>query len=77
MAKLEKRIIIPDRCKKDLVEIPANIVERLEIIPVEHVDEVLARALAEPVEPIEWSEEEDLASQPTGLAAGGLSPTAH
>ncbi|MAF29913.1 MAG: endopeptidase La [Croceicoccus sp.] len=70
-------VLIPEENKKDLVEIPANIVERLEIIPVEHVDEVLARALAEPVEPIEWSEEEDLASQPTGLAAGGLSPTAH
>ncbi|WP_420481931.1 endopeptidase La [Croceicoccus gelatinilyticus] len=73
-----KTVLIPEENEKDLVEIPANIVERLEIIPVSHVDEVLARALAEPLHPIEWSEEDDIASQPGPVHGGGsVAPTAH
>ncbi len=71
-------VLIPEENKKDLVESPANIIERLEIVPVEHVDQVLARALAEPVMPIEWNEEDDLASQPNVPAGGdNVSRTAH
>ncbi|MDR7101254.1 endopeptidase La [Croceicoccus sp. BE223] len=73
-----KTVLIPEENRKDLVEIPANIVEALEIIPVSHVDEVLARALAESLAPIEWSEEDDLASQPGPVAGSGeVSRTAH
>ena len=62
----------------DLAEIPANIKEGLEIVPVAHVDEVLARALATAPEAIEWTEADDLASQPaTPGAPQGTSPTAH
>jgi ATP-dependent Lon protease len=57
-------VLIPEENRKDLDEIPANIREGLEIVPVSHVDEVLERALVAPVEPIVWSEEDDLASQP-------------
>ncbi|MPT48430.1 MAG: endopeptidase La [Sphingobium sp.] len=59
-----KTVLIPAENEKDLAEIPANVTEGLEIVPVSHVDEVLARALAAPLEPISWSEEDDLASQP-------------
>jgi ATP-dependent Lon protease len=59
-----KTVFIPEENRKDLAEIPANIREGLEILPVSHVDEVLARALTAPVEPIEWTEADDLASQP-------------
>lgn len=59
-----KTVLIPQENEKDLSEIPVNITENLEIIPVSHVDEVLARALASPLEPISWSEEDDLAAQP-------------
>ena len=38
------------------MEIPDNVKQGLEIIPVETADEVLARALAAPVEPVEWTE---------------------
>lgn len=77
-----KTVLIPEENVKDLAEIPANAKEGLEIIPVSHVDEVLARALVEPLEAIEWTEADDLASQPVANApgAGGASgevPTAH
>jgi ATP-dependent Lon protease len=58
------RVIIPAENEKDLVEIPANIREGLEIVPVAHVDEVLALALATPVVPIEWSDADELAAVP-------------
>ncbi|MDE1915114.1 MAG: endopeptidase La [Sphingomonadales bacterium] len=59
-----KTVLIPEENRKDLAEIPANIREGLEIVPVGHVDEVLARALTKPIEAIEWTEADDLASQP-------------
>ncbi|MDQ4420097.1 endopeptidase La [Sphingobium sp. DEHP117] len=64
-----RTVLIPIENEKDLAEIPANITENLEIVPVSHVDEVLARALATPLEPISWSEEDDLAAQPVSSAA--------
>jgi ATP-dependent Lon protease len=69
-------VLIPEENLKDLAEIPKNVTEGLEIVPVAHVDEVLQRALTAPLEPIEWSEADDLASQPTPALAGG-SATAH
>jgi ATP-dependent Lon protease len=58
------RVIIPAENEKDLVEIPANIREGLEIVPVSHVDEVLTLALATPVIPIEWTDADELAAVP-------------
>ncbi|GHC92546.1 endopeptidase La [Novosphingobium pokkalii] len=75
-----KTVLIPEENRKDLAEIPANIREGLEIVPVSHVDEVLARALVAPVEAIEWTEADDLATQPAAgaLGSGGqTAPTAH
>ncbi len=75
-----KTVLIPEENRKDLAEIPANILDGLEIIPVTHVDEVLARALTEPVVPIEWTEADELASQaaaPAPLGGVAASPTAH
>ncbi|WP_028641141.1 endopeptidase La [Novosphingobium acidiphilum] len=71
-------VLIPEENRKDLAEIPANILDGLEILPVSHVDEVLARALVSPTEPIEWTEADDLASQPVAaLPAAIVPPTAH
>jgi len=70
-----KTVLIPEENRKDLIEIPANIKEGMEIIPVSHVDEVLARALTSAPQAIEWTEADDLASQP-GMAAGGQMPSA-
>jgi len=57
-------VLIPSENEKDLADIPANILEGLEIVPVGHVDEVLARALVTPVVPIEWTEADELATEP-------------
>ncbi|WP_374525908.1 endopeptidase La [Sphingopyxis sp.] len=63
-------VLIPEENEKDLVEIPANITRSLKIIPVTHVDQVLAEALVSPVEPIEWTEADELAASPP-IASGG------
>lgn len=47
-----KTIIIPDENKKDLKEIPDNIKESLNVIPVKWIDEVLDVALAYQPKPI-------------------------
>jgi ATP-dependent Lon protease len=72
-------VIIPKENEKDLAEIPANIREGLKIIPVAHVDEVLALALAGPIVPIDWTEADDLASQPRlgGPESGGAGVPIH
>jgi ATP-dependent Lon protease len=57
-----KTVLIPQENEKDLAEIPVNIKEGLEIIPVSHVDQVLARALVEPLAPVEWTEADELAA---------------
>jgi ATP-dependent Lon protease len=51
-----KTVIIPDENQKDLVEIPKNITESLEIRPVKWIDEVLDLALARPLVPTGRSE---------------------
>ncbi|RZV32314.1 MAG: endopeptidase La [Sphingomonadaceae bacterium] len=73
-----KTVLIPEENVKDLAEIPANVKEGLDIIPVAHVDQVLELALVQTPEPIDWSEADDLASQPApGEVGGALPPTAH
>ncbi|EAR51680.1 ATP-dependent protease La [Oceanicola granulosus HTCC2516] len=51
-----KTVLIPAENEKDLPEIPDNVKEGLEIVPVKHVSEVLERALVSKPEPIEWDE---------------------
>lgn len=57
-------VLIPRDNVKDLVEIPDNVKDGLEIIPVDTVSEVLAKALVSQPVPIEWEEDEDLDSRP-------------
>jgi ATP-dependent Lon protease len=56
-----KTVIIPAENEKDLVEIPDNVKEGLDIVPVKHVDQVLAIALTEALDPIDWSDADELA----------------
>ncbi len=69
-----KKVLIPEENQKDLAEIPANVKEGLEIVPVAHVDEVLRHALTTLTVPIEWTEADDLASQP-GPQPSGHAPS--
>src|SRR5271157_5589027 len=57
-----KRVIIPEENAKDLAEIPDNVKNALEIIPVARMDEVLGIALVRKPEPIEWDEAAALAA---------------
>ena len=70
------KVLIPEENVKDLAEIPANVKDGLEIVPVAHVDEVLAHALCSVPDPIEWTEADDLAAQPDH-AQRVASQTAH
>ena len=63
-------VLIPTENEKDLADIPANIREGLEIIPVAHVDEVLRLALTGPLTAIDWSEADELAAQPPAPVPG-------
>ena len=51
-----KTVFIPQENEKDLAEIPDNVKEGLDIIPVTHVTEVLEKALVSQPEPVEWDE---------------------
>ncbi len=55
-----KKIIIPEENKKDLAEIPENILGNIEINTVKTVDEVLKIALIKELKPVEWIEVEKL-----------------
>ncbi len=70
-----KTVLIPIDNQKDLVEIPNKITDGLEIIPVEHVDEVLSIALIDKLVPIEWSEADELAALSPAVI-GGDAPAA-
>jgi ATP-dependent Lon protease len=49
-------VFIPKENEKDLAEIPDNVKKHLKLIPVSEVDEVIAQALVQAPEPIEWVE---------------------
>ncbi|MGB7372906.1 endopeptidase La [Pontixanthobacter sp.] len=70
-------VLIPEDNVKDLAEIPANVKDGLKIVPVSHVDQVLETALTSMPRAIEWTEADDLASQPGAAGHGVTPPTAH
>ena len=74
-----KTVLIPEENEKDLAEIPQNVKDGLEIIPVTHVREVLARALVRAPEPVEWDEaaEEAAAAAAAKARAEAAGATAH
>ncbi|NOD91349.1 endopeptidase La [Ruegeria sp. HKCCD4884] len=74
-----KTVLIPEENEKDLADIPDNVKEGLEIIPVKHVSEVLEQALVRTPEPIEWDEaaEEAAAAAAASTKSADASATAH
>ncbi len=71
-----RTVLIPAENEKDLAEIPPSVKEALEIIPVNHVDEVLAKALTQAMTPIEWTEADEQATDPiVPPAVGGEGAT--
>jgi ATP-dependent Lon protease len=71
-------VLIPEENVKDLADIPDNVKQGLEIIPVTHVSEVLKHALTRTPTPIEWDQEaEDAAAADAVLRArdAGMTPS--
>ena len=68
-----KTVLIPKDNEKDLADIPDNVLKGLKIIPVSEVGEVLANALAEPLVPIEWTEEPAVEPAANGAKDGDQS----
>jgi len=54
------QVIIPEDNKKDLAEIPKNIINNIKIHTVKNVDEVLKIALVKELKPVEWVEVEQI-----------------
>ncbi len=61
-----KKVLIPEDNKKDLIEIPKNILENIDITPVKTVDEVLKLSLTKELKPVEWIEVENLPKSKDG-----------
>ena len=59
------KVIIPEENKKDLAEIPKNILNDLEVITVDTVDDVLRIALTKELKSVEWIEVDTLSNQKT------------
>ncbi|MCC1492331.1 endopeptidase La [Cognatishimia sp. F0-27] len=71
-----KTVLIPEENEKDLAELPDNVKDGLEIIPVSHVSEVLKLALVSEPEPIEWDEAAEEAAAAAAAAKNDGSTTA-
>ncbi|UFN50060.1 endopeptidase La [Roseomonas sp. OT10] len=63
-------VFIPKENEKDLAEIPESVKKFLKIIPVSHVDEVIAQALVRKPEAIEWEEEAEVPPAKPGQGPG-------
>lgn len=63
-----KKVLIPQENERDLIEIPKNIIQQLEIIPVDHVDTVLLHAIV-------WETNDVLETKLKNSPAGSLAIT--
>ena len=67
-----KTVLIPRDNEKDLAEIPDNVKQGLQIVPVDHVRDVLKLALTRTPVPVEWDEAaEEAAAAEAARKTGG------
>jgi ATP-dependent Lon protease len=62
-----KTVLIPEKNSKDIAEIGQEIVEKLEIVPVAHMDDVLNRALALNIEQLSQPIHHDMVTVSAGI----------
>lgn len=62
-----KVVLIPEKNSKDIAEISQEIVEKLEIVPVAHMDDVLNRALALNIEQLSQPIHHEMVTVSTGI----------
>ena len=68
-----RKVLIPQDNEKDLADIPENVKEALEIVPVSDINEVLAHALKRSLQEIEWSDADNAALQASMAGSPGAS----
>ncbi|MEM9749370.1 MAG: endopeptidase La [Pseudomonadota bacterium] len=68
-----RTVLIPADNEKDLAEIPDNVKDNMEIVPVSTVDEALKLALTQDVAPIEWTEQDEAQLQAELASRSGAS----
>jgi ATP-dependent Lon protease len=71
-----KTVLIPEENAKDLAEIPDEVKQSLEIVPVDRIDDVLKVALLRMPEPAVWTEEAET-PPPVAESGQGESVRAH
>ncbi|NLK07500.1 MAG: endopeptidase La [Firmicutes bacterium] len=72
-----KRVLLPKENARDLDEIPMNIQRKLKIETVEHMDEVLEKALLAPVCKVSVFDDEDITSETMPFLTTGLGAEEH
>ncbi len=76
-----KKVIIPEENVKDLADIPAEVLTKMEIIPASRLDDVLKIALVRMPDPIAWDVEPAVAvtppEAPVEAGVAGARITAH
>jgi ATP-dependent Lon protease len=72
-----KTVLIPEDNVKDLADIPSNVKNGLEIVPVSRMDEVVKRALVRQPEPIEWDEEAEAKAAAKAKEDAAVTARAH
>jgi ATP-dependent Lon protease len=71
-------VIIPEENAKDLAEIPDNVKNKLQIVPVARMDQVLEIALVRMPQRIEWDETAAVVQQaPAAAPQPSVAPIAH
>ncbi|MFZ4806972.1 MAG: endopeptidase La [Hyphomicrobiaceae bacterium] len=71
-----KKVLIPEENAKDLAEIPDEVKNKLEIVPVARMDDVLRAALVRVPEAISWDSEDAAVAAPAAPATA-RPPVAH
>jgi ATP-dependent Lon protease len=73
-----KKVLIPEQNVRDLAEIPQNVKNALEIVPVKWIDQVLELALSRSPTPLPDDDDAAVAStaSPVGTAPGESRPIA-
>jgi ATP-dependent Lon protease len=70
-------VLIPDENRRDLQEIPKNILDKLDVRPVKWIDEVLEVALAHMPEPIPEAESEEVIKKTKSSKSSSQKPIRH
>ncbi len=65
-------VFIPKDNEKDLADIPDNVKKALKVLPVAHVDDVIAQALSRRPEPIDWQEPPEPVVPPLAASVASL-----